>query len=96
MLVSRSTWLVKPGKVHEFRDAVYEEFKRFEQTHSVRVYAPYLGTQNVVMLEIEFASLQEGEAWWLEWMGSASDVFGEKVQSLREAPSSVEIWSLAE
>ena len=100
MLVERSTRIVKSGKTDEAVALVKAEEARIREaynfTGAVRHYVNQIGPFNRYVIEMEWNSLAEYEAFWADWFASSeAPAFLEKFDPLIESGES-KMWRLVE
>ena len=61
MLVNRRTWVVKRGRMREALELFKVEGKRIDSHTPMRLYAPNIGSFDLLALELEFESLEAYE-----------------------------------
>lgn len=94
MIVNRRAFNVKKGCMEELVALLVAERERLDSDY--RIYAPGISPFDVVVLELEFESLEEYETAWAEWSASPeSDEFMEKFNGLTLPGGTNEVWTLA-
>lgn len=97
MLVDRRTFFVKRGRMEEAAPLLKSIMTRYHHPLPVRVYAPYIGSIDLIALEIEFENLVQYQSFWDEWYArpESSEAL-KKWYDITEPGSEQVIWSLAE
>ena len=97
MVVERWTIPVRPGCQEEVVKTLREDtvwnpvFK-----HDFRIYAPFIGPRDVVVVEWEYQDMQEMEACWDAWRSKrGTPDFFEKWRAWTERGGQREFWELA-
>ncbi len=90
-IVNRRTYIPKRGHVDEAITML-----KAEETDLVkRVYRSYYGQFDVVVMEIEFASVAEMETRWAEWFQTDyAKTFVPRWEEITEHGGTNEVWVL--
>ncbi len=95
MIAHRRIFQARPGRQMELVDLVRagSEYGFPEPPHGRRVYWAHISSYNQVILEIDFESHAELEAYWDEWRSSpGAEEFGKKFYELTGSGGGAEIW----
>lgn len=91
MFINRITYKVKPGAMDEVVKLSKAEIERTGS--KATVYTPYFGTNDVVVFDFKFESLEAYQKFWNEWFASPeADEFMKKFNTLVESGGSNELW----
>lgn len=91
-IVNRRTFIAKRGHMEE----VVSMLKGEQGGDQVsRVYRSYYGASDAVVLEVEFASIEEMERGWAEWGASSeAEQFMSRWYEITESGGANEVWLL--
>jgi hypothetical protein len=97
MLVNRRTWIVKRGRMQETLELFKAEGRRINSPIPTRLYAPNIGSFDLLAMESEYESLEVFEKFWAEYYNTPeAAVFQEKLYELTEVGGGDEFWILVE
>ena len=97
MFLNRRTWVVKRGHMQEALELFKAEGKRIDSPIPMRLYAPNIGSFDLLALESEYESLEAYEKNMAEYFASPEGTaFQEKLYELTEVGGADEFWVLVE
>ncbi len=95
MIVHRLCYMVKPGRINEVVQMIFEAGKASGFSGTSRVYTPVYGPFYKVCLELEFADQGECGKFWDEWWKlPTTPAHMKKWNELVESGGTSEIWVL--
>ena len=96
MIVYRTTFKIKPGRMDEAVALCKAEEELYPAPHAIRTYTDNLAPNDTLAIEFEFENLAEMETFWAGWGAERGAAFFEKINELRRSGGINEIWNLHE
>ena len=98
MLVYRSTWLIKHGKLKEAVELVKAESNRAGKPNiPARIYSSNISPSSTLVFEQEFETSAQNDKYWEDYWAEDSQeakAFWNKWPELVERQISIEVWNL--
>ena len=98
MIIDRFVFQIKKGCYDAAVAVVKEEIAIAEKssgsTH--RLFTPFFGTFDQLVMESEFEDMARREAFWAKWATERVAVFGPKFDPLNTGVGSTEVWNVVD